>query len=143
MGRLKSLLFLCFYSVYYTKHEEKKKAVYYTELKSIISSVYYTKKGAGAGVQNAQKYKIIFVEIANRFFIIFMLSYRHNKRKKENKMTVKELIEQLKEMPQNAKIEIEILAPSTNGQIGSLDAKAEEVFEGVENNVVIQGFKIN
>lgn len=58
-------------------------------------------------------------------------------------MTVKELIAQLEEMPQDAKIELEILAPSTNGSIGSLDAKAEEVFEGVENNVVIQGFKIN
>ena len=37
-------------------------------------------------VQNAQKKKIIFVEIANRFFIIFMLSYRHNKRKEANTM---------------------------------------------------------
>ena len=58
-------------------------------------------------------------------------------------MTVKELIAMLEEMPQNARIELEILAPSANGTIGSLDAKAEEVFEGAENNVVIQGFKIN
>lgn len=58
-------------------------------------------------------------------------------------MTVKELIAMLEEMPQDAKIELEILAPTVNGTIGSLDAKADEVYEGAENNVIIQGFKIN
>ena len=55
-------------------------------------------------------------------------------------MKVKELIEILKEMPQEAKIDLEIITPY--GTQGSAVADLEEVYEGVNDNVVIQGYDI-
>ena len=55
-------------------------------------------------------------------------------------MTVKELIAKLKEMPQDAKVDLEIITPY--GTHGSANADLEEVYEGVNNNVVIQGYEI-
>jgi uncharacterized alkaline shock family protein YloU len=57
-----------------------------------------------------------------------------------DKMKVKELIEILKEMPQEAKIDLEIITPY--GTHGSAVADLEEVYEGVNDNVVIQGYEI-
>ena len=55
-------------------------------------------------------------------------------------MKVKELIEILKEMPQEAKIDLEIITPYRAK--GSANSDLEEVYEGVNNNVVIQGYEI-
>ena len=55
-------------------------------------------------------------------------------------MTVKELIAQLKEMPQDATVDLEIITPY--GAHGSANSDAEEVYEGTNNNVVIQGYEI-
>ena len=56
-------------------------------------------------------------------------------------MTVKDLIEKLKTMPQEATVEIEILTPFNfrGSNTESVDASADEVYKGVQNNVVIQG----
>lgn len=53
-------------------------------------------------------------------------------------MTVKDLIEKLKTMPQEATVEIEILTPY-GSSTESVDAEVDEVYEGTQNNVVIQG----
>lgn len=55
-------------------------------------------------------------------------------------MTVKELIAKLKEMPQDAKVDLEIITPY--GTYGSANAEPDEIYEGVRNNVVIQGYEI-
>lgn len=49
-------------------------------------------------------------------------------------MTVKELITQLKEMPQNAIVELEILCFSDNYSCDDID----EIFETANNKVCIQ-----
>ena len=54
-------------------------------------------------------------------------------------MKVKELIEMLKEMPQEATIDLEIITPY--GAHGSANAEPDEVYEGTNNNVVIQGYE--
>lgn len=55
-------------------------------------------------------------------------------------MTVKDLIKMLKEMPQNATVDLEIIAPY--GTHGSANAEPDEVYEGADGNVVIQGYEI-
>mgnify|MGYP003451571024 FL=1 len=56
-------------------------------------------------------------------------------------MTVKYLIEKLETMPQDAVIEIEVLTPycTVDESTESVATSADEVYKGVENNVVIQG----
>ena len=54
-------------------------------------------------------------------------------------MKVKELIEMLKEMPQEATVDLEIITPY--GVHGSANAEPDEVYEGTNNNVVIQGYE--
>lgn len=56
-------------------------------------------------------------------------------------MTVKDLIEKLKTMPQEATVEIEIVCPYCEFDRGtkSVATPIDEVYKGVENNVVIQG----
>ena len=55
-------------------------------------------------------------------------------------MKVKELIAMLKEMPQEATVDLEIITPY--GAHGSANAEPDEIYEGARNNVVIQGYEI-
>ena len=56
-------------------------------------------------------------------------------------MTVKDLIEKLETMPQEATVEIEILTPycAIGKSTESVDAEVDEVYKGAQNNVVLQG----
>jgi hypothetical protein len=56
-------------------------------------------------------------------------------------MTVKKLITILEEMPQDAKIRVEMLAYNFKGTIVPTVSEINDVYEGIENNVVIQGFE--
>lgn len=56
-------------------------------------------------------------------------------------MTVKDLIKKLETMPQDAIIEIEVLTPycTVGKSTESVTAEVDEVYEGTQNNVVLQG----
>lgn len=58
-------------------------------------------------------------------------------------MTVKDLIEKLETMPQDATVEIEILTPFnvSGSNTESIDAEVDEVYKGTQNNVIIQGIE--
>lgn len=49
-------------------------------------------------------------------------------------MTVKELINKLKEMPEDAGVEIEIIESTCHSFVGNVD----EIFETISNTVVLQ-----
>lgn len=53
-------------------------------------------------------------------------------------MTVERLIKMLQEMPQDARIDIEVIG--VDGAHSTYEDSEYEVYEGCENNVVIQGF---